>query len=332
MPGTLQPQQPNGDAPQRRGVYLLTHPRSASNLFQTMMAKQPGYQNSGYKLFEAGFAALGELEKGKLCEWSEEERGKLYDSFRAAFEKLEDELDDCAKNGKQAFMKEHAILLLGPDKIFQSIYPDDKAPSLIVHQRNAPQNGDTVPTNPTSVPDNLLLSLQPIFQIRHPMLMFPSMVRAQRAWKAETRPCSPYCRAVLTLKHSRALYDWYVKYGAKAGITPRVIDADDIMNNPAAVRQLCEQTGLSADDVQYEWEERKVEDPLMARFLSTINASKGIKPGLGAKGKTLEAEKKKWVEEWGEEDAEDMARFVSEALPDYEYLHSRRTVGEGVEA
>jgi hypothetical protein len=79
-------------------------------------------------------------------------------------------------------------------------------------------------------------------------------------------------------------------------------------------------------------EERKVEDPLMARFLSTINASKGIKPGLGAKGKTLEAEKKKWVEEWGEEDAEDMARFVSDALPDYEYLHSRRTVGEGVEA
>jgi hypothetical protein len=38
-----------------------------------MMAKQPGYQNSGYKLFDAGFAALAELEKGKLCEWSEEE-------------------------------------------------------------------------------------------------------------------------------------------------------------------------------------------------------------------------------------------------------------------
>jgi hypothetical protein len=98
MPGTLQPQQPNGDAPQRRGVYLLTHPRSASNLFQTMMAKQPGYQNSGYKLFDAGFTTLVELDKGKLSEWSEEEQEKLYDSFRVAFGKLEDELDDCAKN------------------------------------------------------------------------------------------------------------------------------------------------------------------------------------------------------------------------------------------
>jgi hypothetical protein len=98
MPGTLQPQQPNGDAPQRHGVYLLTHPRSASNLFQTMMAKQPGYQNSGYKLFDAGFTTLVELDKGKLSEWSEEEQEKLYDSFRVAFGKLEDELDDCAKN------------------------------------------------------------------------------------------------------------------------------------------------------------------------------------------------------------------------------------------
>ena len=63
-----------------------------------MMAKQPGYQNSGYKLFDAGFTTLVELDKGKLSEWSEEEQEKLYDSFRVAFGKLEDELDDCAKN------------------------------------------------------------------------------------------------------------------------------------------------------------------------------------------------------------------------------------------
>jgi hypothetical protein len=228
-------------------------------------------------------------------------------------------------------VKEHTIFLSAPDKIFSSVYPEDNPPSLTVHQRGSdPHNG--IHTNPTSVPDSVLLSLQPIFQIRHPILMFPSMLRAQRDWKSDARPRSLYCQTTLTLKHSRALYDWYSKHGSKAGITPRVIDADDIMSNPAAVRQLCEQTGLSADAVQYEWEERKVEDPLMARFLSTINASKGIKPGLGAKGKTLEVEKAKWVEEFGEEDAEDLAKFVRDATEDYEYLHSRRTVGDGVEA
>ena len=43
---------------------------------------------------------------------------------------------------------------------------------------------------------------------------------------------------------------------------------------------MCLQTGLDPEAVLYEWEEKKIEDnPLMARFLSTINASKGIKKG-----------------------------------------------------
>jgi hypothetical protein len=63
-----------------------------------MMSKQPGYQNSGYKLFEGGFATLMALPKGPLSEWPEEEREGLYQTFLTAFGKLEDELDDCAKN------------------------------------------------------------------------------------------------------------------------------------------------------------------------------------------------------------------------------------------
>jgi ERCC4-type nuclease len=95
MPG--QAPHPNSDAPPRRGIYFLTHPRSASNLFQTMMSKQPGYQNSAYKLFDAGFATLAQLERRKVSEMPEEEREKLYEVFRTGYEKLEDELEDCAK-------------------------------------------------------------------------------------------------------------------------------------------------------------------------------------------------------------------------------------------
>jgi|SRR5690242_1218414 len=81
----------------RRGVYLLTHPRSASNMFQTMMLNQPKYQSSGYKLFDAGFASLSQLEKGRLSEWPTEERKALYDAFRSGFHSLEDELEDAQK-------------------------------------------------------------------------------------------------------------------------------------------------------------------------------------------------------------------------------------------
>jgi hypothetical protein len=82
----------------RRGVYLLTHPRSASNLFQTMMSKQPGYQNSGYKLFEAGFASIGQLQKGPLSTWPKEEREAAYVAFEKGWQNLQDEVADAHKN------------------------------------------------------------------------------------------------------------------------------------------------------------------------------------------------------------------------------------------
>ena len=82
----------------RHGVYLITHPRSASNMFQTMMAKQPDFQNTGYKLFDAGFAALSQLAKGPLSKLPDEERSALYNVFRAGFENMQDELEDAQKN------------------------------------------------------------------------------------------------------------------------------------------------------------------------------------------------------------------------------------------
>lgn len=85
------------------GVYLLSHPRSASNLFQKMMSKQPGYQNSGYKLFDAGFASLTQLSKGPLSGWPEAERKALYDTFQSGFDDLQDELEDARKNVSMNF-------------------------------------------------------------------------------------------------------------------------------------------------------------------------------------------------------------------------------------
>ena len=82
----------------RRGVYLLTNPRSASNLFQTMMSKQPGFQSASYKFFDAGFGSLMQLEKGPLSQWPQEERKALYDAYQAGFDSLQDEFEDAQKN------------------------------------------------------------------------------------------------------------------------------------------------------------------------------------------------------------------------------------------
>lgn len=180
-------------------------------------------------------------------------------------------------------------------------------------------------TNPSTVPDHILLRLQPIFQIRHPALMFPSFIRAQRdSFTPDMQPSSNLGKLTLTLRHSRELYDWYLEK-SPSDRKPRVIDADDIMNDKEAVRQLCIQTGMDPDAVQYEWNERTEEDPFKKRFLATINSSKGIIPGLAAKGLDIEVEKGKWKKEFGEQGGEDLAKFVYDAMPDYNYLRSQRT-------
>ncbi|XPT03014.1 hypothetical protein M3J09_012117 [Ascochyta lentis] len=319
MPGRLETARP-GNASASRGVYLLSHPRSASNLFQTMMAKQPGHQSSGYKVFDAGFASLLRLDKGRLSERPEEEREALYNAFRDGFDKLQDELEDARKNGNRVFIKEHAMFLSGPDKFFAHVYNDSGVEPLVVYERGAPESAHT---SPTSMPDSLLLSLTPIFQVRNPILMFPSMLRAENKAMGPIRPRQLVIAATFTLRHSRDLYDWYSNH--ENATRPQVIDADDIMNNKAAVRHVCVETGMDPDAVQYEWETRKEADPLKAVFLSTINASKSVIPSLAARGLDFETEKKKWKAEFGDEDGEDLAKFVHDAMPDYNYLLSRRT-------
>jgi hypothetical protein len=223
-------------------------------------------------------------------------------------------------------MKEHAMFLSAADRFSAQIYDADKnVEPLVVYERDAPKSPHT---SPTSLPDSLLLSMKPIFQIRHPILMFPSMVRAENKAMGPIRPRELMLAATLTLRHSRSLFDWYLSQGGE--VRPQVIDADDIIGNKAAVRHVCVETGLDPDAVQYEWETREEPDPLMAAFLSTINASKGIIPSLAARGLDFETEKAKWKAEFGDEDGEDLAKFVSDAMPDYEYLLSQRTyLGQG---
>ena len=70
-----------------------------------MMSKQPGFQNSGYKLFNAGFASLMQLGKGPLSGWEEEERKALYGVFQTGFGELQDELADAKKNVSSSAMR-----------------------------------------------------------------------------------------------------------------------------------------------------------------------------------------------------------------------------------
>lgn len=174
-------------------------------------------------------------------------------------------------------------------------------------------------TNPTVVPDSIMESLQPIVQIRNPMLSFPSMTRASRGVGYNTSIASD---PSMTYEYSRKTYDWYLNNDSAA--EPLIIDADEVMNDRGAICEMCIRSGLDPDAVCYEWETKEEPDPLKKVFLSTIGSSTGILPGLDSKGLSLEEETVKWKKEFGEEEGAVLARRVEAAMPDYEYLRSRR--------
>lgn len=173
-------------------------------------------------------------------------------------------------------------------------------------------------TTPFIFPDSFYLKFQPIFTIRHPALMYPSLARAMR--NGIDAKGEPSTTSLMTLSWSRFMYNWYMDHG----ITPVLIDADDIMNSPEAVREMCRLSGLDADALIFEWETRTATNKQMHAFTSTIYTSTGIVKGKDSSGLDLEAEKKKWVVEFGEAWGGDIARKVDEAMEDYAWLREKR--------
>jgi len=124
--------------------------------------------------------------------------------------------------------------------------------------RYADSPKEPVHTNPTYLPDDALLAMQPVFQIRLPVLMFPSFLRTVQKTLTDSSIRDPMFTAFLTLRSSRALFKWYADH--PAALPPKVIDADDIMNDKEAVRQLCLEIDFDPDSVRYEWDARQEDD------------------------------------------------------------------------
>ena len=222
--------------------------------------------------------------------------------------------------GKEVLVKEHAVLMYGPDYLFQLAHGKDGSTPFVTHSKDT----NAKHTNPTCVPDEVFLSMQPIFQIRHPGLMFPSMTRAETDTGMANGPMDPRVFIFSRLAFSRQLYEWYIN--TPGAPTPKVISADDIMQRPEVVKKLCEEVGLDADAIQYEWEMREApaDNKNVQRFASTIYASKGILPGYDSQSFDMEEKTKKWREEFGEEAGEFLAEKVKGAMGDYEWLMERR--------
>lgn len=125
---------------------------------------------------------------------------------------------------------------------------------------------------------------------------------------------------MMTLSWSRFMYEWYLSHG----ITPLIIDGDDIQNSPETVKMLTRETGLDPDSVIFSWETREAQGQAMKAFTSTIYASTGVVKGKDSTCMDLEANKRKWLEEFGEEWGTEIGRHTDAAMEDYLWLKERK--------
>ena len=338
--------------PNRR-FYLLTHPRTASNLLVKVLGlegQQPDVEfreeGSGYFFIHSVTARWAvDLGSKRLDDWTEEEKTQTKERYQHDFDKFEAFLQKAESNKKIAFIKEHAHFLGNPALQWPRLHGDSSASNPAEFRVKVPGRYAEHPTwsdpNITILPDEFLRTFMPIILIRHPAMMFPSMARAGSDLAAKLdMSMESESELVMSMKDIRGAYEFYANDLAKRANTangpgpwPVIVDADDLIANTGAIAtKLCELTGLSKSHLQFAWDKdtrRRYEenDPLQIsaeRMLSTLRASNGVLKDKMAGNIDLDVEAKKWKEEFGEEKGENLEKHVRAAMPDYEFLKARR--------
>ena len=326
--------------------FLITHPRSASNLFLKILNLDEQPKLLSYKDEESFFLHVGilcqrlGLKSKPVTEWTQGERDTIRQNYQAAIEKFDAYLQNAVTQGKDAFVKEHAAFLAEPlteTRFSFGETTEDEAPWIL----SLPSmDGDTTvsTTNKTILPDELLKIFRPTFLIRHPALAFPSLLRATSEVEGEKGKMEDdkIHDNLMTLHWNRLMYDFYTQHfktcesQTSNGVTwPLLLDADDFISDPALILRYSDIVGLEREKLRFTWQRSSEEvcemrDIGQKRFRSTLDASSEIRKDKIAGEVDVDAEVEKWKAEFGDSLAGKLKRLVEAAMDDYNYLKAKR--------
>lgn len=196
--------------------------------------------------------------------------------------------------------------------------------------------GDEKNTNPTMLPDSFFLGAVPVFIIRHPAMQNESWYRADlRVGPVDIT--TPIRKMSGDVSNCRKLLEWYeanvpadvaVDEPKRPGpFKPIVIDADDLLENPAAIEELCRRCNFDPAKVAYEWEATGIQPDLDERtvsYLQDLWKSTGVDKSKSSKGVTIEGKYQKWKEEFGDEAADFLKQRAEAVMDDYLYMKARK--------
>ncbi|GAB1315391.1 hypothetical protein MFIFM68171_05601 [Madurella fahalii] len=344
-------------------LLLVSVPRTASNLLVKVLniQQQPNVASNdkGGYFFHSAFmvATRDALFQKPIDQWTDAQKAEIRDAYQQCLDQLEETSAQARRDNKMMFTKEHGFWLVNPATMYTPPTGSESPVSVKADEALVKffrlRLPDTVgPTatfsgkNHTMFSDEYLRSWRLTFIIRHPALAWPSLYRAMLkivklgvGVLADDDGLKGVSAANMTLVWTRQLFDWCLEQHA-AGLAqpPLIIDAYDVIHNPAAVLRFCEAVGLDKSVVQFEWGGENapkaldgwkngdipVDLQVAQIMLSTLETSKGVLKDKTPAKVDIKAEAVKWREEFGDDAAADIEKAVWDAMPDYEYLWERR--------
>ncbi|KAL0575951.1 hypothetical protein V5O48_006021 [Marasmius crinis-equi] len=252
-------------------------------------------------------------------------------TFQYSVDELERKIADAEAQGKIATVKEHSYHMMDSETFGSHIdiqresrprpVIEDKCLDLPESERPHAATPSLPVPNPTLLPDRLLVSFTPVFIIRHPARMLPSLLRTfgqvgATAFDTDFPVDSSF-------KWQRMVYDCYKAWFGNDSALPIVIDGDKLINDPEGqMEKLCKGVGLDPAGLRYTWEVEVPDTPVKALFKRTLCASTGVMKGQEIPP-VIDDEMKKWAGEWGDDTAQELKRHAEMIMPDYEYLLQR---------
>ncbi|KAK4168225.1 hypothetical protein QBC43DRAFT_309902 [Cladorrhinum sp. PSN259] len=281
--GSIIPQETSlAAAPPRRRLFLVSVPRTASNLLVRVLniKNQPNVltnPSSGYFFKEAyltaaskGYHNVSESPDQSATDHpsdSSQLKSEIRDTYQRCLDTLEAASAQASRENKVVFTKEHAFWFVNPATMKGDDSSEDNDGSrareqdcfrLDFPQEIYGQAQTFSENNKTLFPDEYLSTWQFAFIIRHPALAWPSMYRAMQGMAKigmlDEDGIKGSMVTNMTWRWSRKLFEWCDEKQASMGVAPPLIlDAYDVIHNPDVVLNFCEKTGLDKSVVQFEW-------------------------------------------------------------------------------
>ncbi|KAH8172526.1 hypothetical protein LIA77_06781 [Sarocladium implicatum] len=316
----------------RKHNWLITHPRTASNLLARILnleeqGARPGPQSVCF--FIQSLPKRSELVQKPASSWTQDDRLAIEEIEQKCVQALQEFIDAATREDQVVFLKEHALLFNHP--LLENEDVNGKSDGVGEPSRLPAVDGISSTRsalNKTIFSDEWLMTWNPTFLIRHPALAITSLYRAMRHDIWGRKKLEP---TVIERNYfwQRTLLEFYVNAYDETDLFPIVIDADDMISSPGLMSHYARITGLNPDKLRFTWDRASAEEldkmsQQKRMMLSSLNESDQLDSSKVAGSLDMDQEKLKWVAEFGEEDAKTLEEWVRAAMPHYEYMRLRR--------